>query len=184
MCLCVVVCVCVCVCVTVCVCVVVRVCVCMCLCLHLCVCVCVCVVCVCICVCAAAAVHCRRCFVVVESWSQVAVAAAECLIPACLELGGKDPLIITPDADLEQAAALALRSSVVANGQACQSIERVYVHEAMYEQFCTLLATKANEARFNFPDIAVGDIGPFIFDKQVQGLALLPTLIPSHCRPH
>ncbi|MEM6267533.1 MAG: aldehyde dehydrogenase family protein, partial [Pseudomonadota bacterium] len=62
---------------------------------------------------------------------KVAEAAARQLIPANLELGGKDPMIITASADPEWAAGVALRSSIVATGQACQSIERIYVARAI-----------------------------------------------------
>ena len=58
----------------------------------------------------------------VPTGRKVAVKAAENLIPANLELGGKDPLIITESADVDMAAGLALRSSILATGQACQSI--------------------------------------------------------------
>lgn len=104
----------------------------------------------------------------VTTGKKVAVKAAENLIPANLELGGKDPLIITADADLEAATTLALRSSVLATGQACQSIERVYVPRSIYSDFTQRLAIKAKETRLNFPDIDDGHIGPFIFDKQAQ----------------
>ncbi|RKQ71935.1 acyl-CoA reductase-like NAD-dependent aldehyde dehydrogenase [Litorimonas taeanensis] len=104
----------------------------------------------------------------VPTGKKVAVKAAENLIPANLELGGKDPLIITADADLEAATTLALRSSVLATGQACQSIERVYVPRSIYSDFTQKLAIKAKETRLNFPDIDDGHIGPFIFDKQAQ----------------
>ena len=62
----------------------------------------------------------------VATGRQVAEAAAAAFIPANLELGGKDPMIVLPSADPVQAATIALRSSVAANGQACQSIERLY----------------------------------------------------------
>jgi len=107
----------------------------------------------------------------VTTGKKVAVKAAENLIPANLELGGKDPLIITKDADLDAATTLALRSTVLATGQACQSIERVYVPQAIYSDFVTILAEKAKAVELNHPDIAEGHIGPFIFDKQADIVA-------------
>jgi len=104
----------------------------------------------------------------VPTGKKVAVKAAENLIPANLELGGKDPLIITNNADLDAAATLALRSSVLATGQACQSIERVYVPKADYEAFTTKLAEKAKAVTLNWPDIDKGQIGPFIFENQAN----------------
>jgi succinate-semialdehyde dehydrogenase / glutarate-semialdehyde dehydrogenase len=60
----------------------------------------------------------------VATGRKVAEAAAAAFIPANLELGGKDPMIVLPSADPVTAATIALRASVAANGQACQSIER------------------------------------------------------------
>lgn len=102
----------------------------------------------------------------VATGRKVALAAAENLIPANLELGGKDPLIVTASADMDAASTLALRASALATGQACQSIERVYVPRNYYENFISQLTDKAKDISFNFPDISLGDIGPFIFYKQ------------------
>ena len=68
----------------------------------------------------------------VPTGRRVAVQEAGRLIPAFLELGGKDPLLILPGANLTHAVEAALRGSVLATGQACQSIERVYVHRSLY----------------------------------------------------
>ena len=104
----------------------------------------------------------------VATGQKVLMAAAERMIPAFLELGGKDPLIILPGSDLARASDVALRSSVQASGQACQSIERVYVHEDQFEEFVRLLIEKAERLSLNFPDIANGDLGPLIFAGQAQ----------------
>lgn len=104
----------------------------------------------------------------VPTGRKVALAAAEHLIPANLELGGKDPMIITASADMDQASTLALRASVLATGQACQSIERIYVSRNDYERFVTQLSDKSKDISFNYPDISLGDIGPFIFYKQAE----------------
>lgn len=103
---------------------------------------------------------------------KVAEAAARALIPANLELGGKDPMLVLPDADPVAAAHLALRASVVATGQACQSIERVYVPRALADVFLTELVARASEVRPNWPDIDVGEIGPFIFAAQAEKVAV------------
>jgi succinate-semialdehyde dehydrogenase / glutarate-semialdehyde dehydrogenase len=104
----------------------------------------------------------------VATGRKVGIAAAEAFIPASLELGGKDPMIILASADPVKAAATALRASVVNTGQACQSIERVYVAREIAEPFVTALVDAANAARLNYPDINKGDIGPFIFAKQAD----------------
>jgi succinate-semialdehyde dehydrogenase / glutarate-semialdehyde dehydrogenase len=102
----------------------------------------------------------------------VGVAAAKAFIPASLELGGKDPMIVLASANPVSAAATALRASVVNTGQACQSIERIYVAREIADLFIAALTEAANAVRLNYPDIDVGDIGPFIFEQQaaiVQG---------------
>lgn len=107
----------------------------------------------------------------VATGKKVAVQAAGRLIPAFLELGGKDPLIITETADLDRAVTAALRGSVLSTGQACQSIERIYVARPLYEDFIARLVVAAKAARLNQPDRNVGEIGPMIFGKQAQIIA-------------
>jgi succinate-semialdehyde dehydrogenase / glutarate-semialdehyde dehydrogenase len=97
---------------------------------------------------------------------KVAEAAARRLIPANLELGGKDPMIVTASADPVWAAQIALRASVVATGQACQSIERVYVARSIAEPFLEVLAEAAQAVRPAFPSGEGGELGPFIFPAQ------------------
>ena len=66
----------------------------------------------------------------VRTGRRVAEAAAARFIPAFLEMGGKDPAVVLKSADVEQTAKAILRASVAATGQACQSLERVYVTRA------------------------------------------------------
>lgn len=102
----------------------------------------------------------------VATGQKVAAACAAHFIPAFLELGGKDPAIVLPSADPARAASILLRSGVQATGQACQSIERVYVHESLYEDFVQHLVAGAEAAELNWPDIRRGQIGPLIFGRQ------------------
>jgi len=104
----------------------------------------------------------------VATGRKVAEAAGQAFIPANLELGGKDPMIVLPSADPIKAATIALRSSVAANGQACQSIERLYVHRSQADAFLTALVDQAKAVEFNYPDIGKGHIGPFIFPPQAD----------------
>jgi acyl-CoA reductase-like NAD-dependent aldehyde dehydrogenase len=97
----------------------------------------------------------------------VAEHAARRFIPAFLELGGKDPVIVTRSADLERAATVVLRGSVLATGQACQSLERVYVDAAVYEPFMQRLLEKARGVRLTADDPA-GQVGPFIMARQAD----------------
>ncbi len=107
----------------------------------------------------------------VATGKKVAVQAAGRLIPAYLELGGKDPLIVLEGADLDAATDAALRGSVLSTGQACQSIERIYVARPIHDAFLTRLVEKAKAARLNWPDITAGEIGPLIFDRQADILS-------------
>lgn len=102
----------------------------------------------------------------VATGRKVAAAAAESFIPAFLELGGKDPAVVLPGADLERAATAILRASVTGTGQACQSIERIYVHEGDYDEFVKLLSEKSAATPLSYPSIDEGIIGPLIFGKQ------------------
>ena len=104
----------------------------------------------------------------VPTGRKVGEAAARAFIPASLELGGKDPMIVLASADPAKAAATALRASVVNTGQACQSIERIYVAREIAEPFLAELAEQASAVQLNFPDIEQGDIGPFIFARQAD----------------
>ncbi len=66
------------------------------------------------------------------------VRAAQRLIPASLELGGKDPMIVLADADLERAANAAAYYAMQNAGQTCISVERVYVEDAVHDEFVAL----------------------------------------------
>ena len=102
----------------------------------------------------------------VPTGRKVAVACAERLIPCFLELGGKDPVIVTRNADLERATTAVLRGAVYATGQVCFSIERVYVHESIHDAFVALLVEKAEKVRLNSDDPKAGHIGPYTFAPQ------------------
>jgi acyl-CoA reductase-like NAD-dependent aldehyde dehydrogenase len=104
----------------------------------------------------------------VPNGRKVAVACAERLIPAYLELGGKDPAIVTASADLDAAATAVLRGAAFGTGQVCFSIERVYVHEDAHDEFVDLLVKKADQVKLNYPDINDGEIGPFGLDRQAH----------------
>jgi succinate-semialdehyde dehydrogenase/glutarate-semialdehyde dehydrogenase len=104
----------------------------------------------------------------VANGRKVAEACARRFIPSILELGGKDPVVITQNADLEKAATAVLRGAVTSTGQVCFSIERVYVHEQVHDEFVTRLVEKAKRVELNYPDPNRGHIGPFIFRRQAE----------------
>jgi acyl-CoA reductase-like NAD-dependent aldehyde dehydrogenase len=78
---------------------------------------------------------------------KVMTRAAETLTPVSLELGGKDPMIVCADADLERAANGAVYYSLQNAGQTCISTERVYVEEPIYDQFVNRVVDKVRELR-------------------------------------
>ena len=104
----------------------------------------------------------------VPNGRRVAVACAERLIPVYLELGGKDPAIVTETADLEAAATAVLRGAAFGTGQVCFSVERIYVHTDVHDAFVALLVDKAQALTLNYPDIDSGEIGPFGYDRQAR----------------
>ncbi len=107
----------------------------------------------------------------VTTGRKVAVSAAEHFIPACLELGGKDPAIVLEDADLDAAADAVLRSTVGSNGQACMSVERVFVHCTQIDDFIAKLRERAEALQFNAEDIHHGQLPPYIFGDQATKVA-------------
>ena len=102
---------------------------------------------------------------------KVAEACARRLIPVELELGGKDPIVITASADLDKAATAVIRGACTSTGQVCFSIERVYVHESVHDAFVARLVAKAGEVQLNYPDPMQGQLSPFIFERQAQIVA-------------
>ncbi len=73
--------------------------------------------------------------------------AAKTLTPLSLELGGKDPMIVLADADLERAANGAAWAGYQNAGQSCGGVERIYAHESIYQPFVDLLASKTRAMR-------------------------------------
>jgi acyl-CoA reductase-like NAD-dependent aldehyde dehydrogenase len=73
--------------------------------------------------------------------------AADSLTPLSLELGGKDPMIVTKDADVDRAANAACFGGLLNTGQICLSIERVYVEEPIYDEFVSKLKANVEKLR-------------------------------------
>jgi acyl-CoA reductase-like NAD-dependent aldehyde dehydrogenase len=94
--------------------------------------------------------------------------AAQTLTPVSLELGGKDPMIVLADADLERAANAAAYYSMQNAGQTCISIERVYVEEAAYDEFVGKVTEKVRALRQGDPSGGPGtvEVGAVTFPPQ------------------
>jgi len=78
---------------------------------------------------------------------KVMARAAETLTPVSLELGGKDPMIVLADADLDRAANAAAWGGMMNSGQICMSVERIYVEEPAYEEFLAKLTAEVGKLR-------------------------------------
>src|SRR2546429_3681171 len=100
---------------------------------------------------------------------KVAETAARRLIPASLELGGKDPMIVLSDADLERAANFAAYYSMQNAGQTCISIERVYVEEPVYDEFVAKVSEKVRALRVGKPEgYGTVEVGAIPFPPQLD----------------
>ena len=77
----------------------------------------------------------------------VAAQAGARLIGASLELGGKNPMIVCADANLETFLEVAVRGCFTSAGQLCVSIERMYIHESIYEKFLSAFVEKVKELK-------------------------------------
>jgi acyl-CoA reductase-like NAD-dependent aldehyde dehydrogenase len=100
---------------------------------------------------------------------QVAQQAAGRLIPSSLELGGKDPMIVLSDADLERAANTAVWAAFMNGGQTCVSTERVYVEAPVYDAFVAKVTEKASALRQGVPTgYGAVEVGAVTFPPQVD----------------
>jgi betaine-aldehyde dehydrogenase len=73
--------------------------------------------------------------------------AADTLTPVSLELGGKDPMIVLSDANIERAANAAAWGGMFNAGQVCESVERIYVEEPVYDEFVQRLTAQVRKLR-------------------------------------
>lgn len=96
---------------------------------------------------------------------KVMAACAESLTPVLIEAGGKDALIVDADADLEAAADGAVWGACGNAGQTCAGVERVYVHERVYDEFLTKLVDKARSLEAS--DASGSPIGPITMPSQI-----------------
>jgi acyl-CoA reductase-like NAD-dependent aldehyde dehydrogenase len=107
-----------------------------------------------------------------EVGRKIAEAAARRLIPCSLELGGKDPMIVLADADLERAANFAAYYSMQNAGQTCISIERAYVEAPVYDEFVRRVTEKVRALRFGTPSGPGSvDVGAITYPEQMGTLA-------------
>jgi acyl-CoA reductase-like NAD-dependent aldehyde dehydrogenase len=97
----------------------------------------------------------------------IAERVASKLVPCQLELGGKDPLYVMDDiTDIDQTAAAALEGVVYNNGQSCCAVERIYVHEKIYDQFVKAYTEQVSKLVIGDPTRSSTEIGPLSRKEQ------------------
>ena len=101
----------------------------------------------------------------VATGKKVMAKAAETLTPVTLELGGKDPMIVLDDADVERAANGAVWGAFSNSGQTCIAVERAYVHADVYDAFVDKVVAKTRAIR---QGTGTDDIGSMTFPPQVD----------------
>ena len=104
----------------------------------------------------------------VATGKKVAEAAAKHLTPVVLELGGKDPMVVLEDANLENAARAAVWGGFCNAGQACASIERLYVHESIAREFTERVVDETRKLKVGPPDGEAVDVGSMTNERQLR----------------
>jgi acyl-CoA reductase-like NAD-dependent aldehyde dehydrogenase len=104
----------------------------------------------------------------VATGRRIAQIAAERLLPVVLELGGKDPMLVLDDADIDVASSGAVWAAFMNAGQTCLSVERCYVHESLYPAFLNACSEKARKLRVGNGIDPATEIGPMIHERQVR----------------
>jgi acyl-CoA reductase-like NAD-dependent aldehyde dehydrogenase len=104
----------------------------------------------------------------VATGKRVAALAVDSLTPVVLELGGKDPMIVLADADLENAARGAIWGAFANAGQCCASVERCYVHESIAPQFIERIVAETEKLKQSSGLKDTTDIGAMSSERQLQ----------------
>ena len=102
---------------------------------------------------------------------QIMTRAAEHLIPVELEMGGKDPMLVFEDANLQRAAAGAIWGAFTTTGQSCTSVEKLFVQESVYEEFKAILVRETRKMTLGTDRDGGTDIGPMTTAAQVRVVA-------------
>jgi acyl-CoA reductase-like NAD-dependent aldehyde dehydrogenase len=104
----------------------------------------------------------------VATGRRIAQMAAERLLPVVLELGGKDPMLVLDDADIDVASSGAVWGAFMNAGQTCLSVERCYVHQSLYSAFLDACCEKTRKLRIGNGMDEATEIGPMIHERQVR----------------
>ena len=106
----------------------------------------------------------------VGAGSSVAAAAGKAIKKTVLELGGGDPFIVMPSADLDRAATTAVQARVINNGQSCIAAKRFIVNEKIYDQFAEKFVERMAALKVGDPMDPTTDVGPLATKDVLQGL--------------
>lgn len=94
--------------------------------------------------------------------------AANRLTPVCLELGGKEAMVIFPDANLDRALLAARWGCFLNSGQVCSSVKRLYLHESIKEKFLSRLVEMTRQLVQSYPEEPNVDIGAMVNEVQMN----------------
>ena len=108
-----------------------------------------------------------------ENGVKVMAAASDTLTPVVLELGGKDPMVICDDADLDHAVEQAMLGVFTACGQMCVGAERIYVQAPVYDDFVRRAVARVSELRQGSPLDEEVDLGAMTMPRQLDILESL-----------
>jgi succinate-semialdehyde dehydrogenase/glutarate-semialdehyde dehydrogenase len=101
----------------------------------------------------------------------IAEQAAARLIGCSLELGGKNPMLVLDDAHVGKAAEGAIRACFSSAGQLCESMERIYVHDAVYDDFVTQFVARVEDMRLGADLAFDSDMGSLTFPRQLDSVS-------------
>src|SRR5580700_9123492 len=104
----------------------------------------------------------------VATGKRIAAIAAERLLPVVLELGGKDPMLVLDDADVDVVSSAAVWGAFVNAGQTCLSVERCYVHRSLYEEFLRACVEKTKKLIVTDGLDHNAEVGPLIRQRQLR----------------
>ncbi|HMT06618.1 MAG TPA: aldehyde dehydrogenase family protein [Pyrinomonadaceae bacterium] len=104
----------------------------------------------------------------VATGKRIAAAAAKNLTSTVLELGGKDPMIVFEDANLELAAGAAVWGAFCNAGQSCSSVERLYVHESIADELTKRIVEKTNQLKVGSGLEADTSVGAMSSERQLK----------------
>ncbi|MFM2438957.1 MAG: hypothetical protein RLZ55_1782, partial [Actinomycetota bacterium] len=102
---------------------------------------------------------------------QVAARCGERLIGCSMELGGKNAMIVDPDVNVERAAKIAVAASFSNTGQLCISMERIYIHTDVFDEFVSAFVRRTNALKLQAGIGWGADVGSLISAKQLARVA-------------